>query len=167
MCFWKKQLDLNLKGFCKLVIMCIGNQYAADDGAGPEIGKNLSESVNESNIKNVAVINCYDSPENFTSIVKNEKPTHILIIDICVSGKKPGSIFLVSEKDIKDMDVSTHRIPVGLLSDYLKTETGAKIIILGIEPVSIDKKRFLSNPVRKAINELTDFLSDFLKTSPQ
>ncbi|MGC8804769.1 MAG: hydrogenase maturation peptidase HycI [Candidatus Ratteibacteria bacterium] len=159
---WKKQLAQELRNFQKFVIMGIGNPESSDDGLGPEIASNLTDTIRKK-YADVVVINCGQSPENFTSLVKKEKPSHILIIDSCISGKKPGSIFLLRPFDIKNTDVSTHRLPLYLLYDYLKSETGAKIIMLGIEPQCITSGALISNPVRQAVKEVVEFLLDFLK----
>ncbi|HOJ31384.1 MAG TPA: hydrogenase 3 maturation endopeptidase HyCI [bacterium] len=159
---WKKQFIQKLNNFHKLVIMGIGNPESSDDGLGPEIVNIIAERITK-NYSSVAVINCYGSPENFTSKIKKENPTHILIIDSCIAGKEPGSIFLVKPSQIKNMDLSTHRLPLYLLHDYLKSETGAKIIMLGIEPQSVCPGTSFSTPVRQAIGETVEFLLDFLK----
>ncbi|MGB9643428.1 MAG: hypothetical protein ACPL3Q_09595, partial [Candidatus Ratteibacteria bacterium] len=72
-------------------------------------------------------------------------------------------IFLLRPFDIKNTDVSTHRLPLYLLYDYLKSETGAKIIMLGIEPQCITSGALISNQVRQAVKEVVEFLLDFLK----
>lgn len=159
---WKQKLKNNLKGFKNLVIMCVGNQDAYDDGAGPELAIILSKIVAEKNYKNVFVLNCQDSPENFTSIVKKIKPTHILIIDCCIHGKRPGSISVFLPEQLKESDVSSHRIPLKLLCDYLSSETKASIFIAGIEPQIIKKEKNISKPVKKSIDELVKFFSNFL-----
>ncbi|HOK80714.1 MAG TPA: hydrogenase 3 maturation endopeptidase HyCI [bacterium] len=142
--------------------MGIGNPESSDDGLGPEIANVLADIIGKK-YSDVVIINCCQSPENFTSLIKREKPSHILIIDSCISGKKPGSILLVKPSRIKNMDVSTHRLPLYLLHDYLKRETGANIILLGIEPQNMTPGTSLSEPARHAVSDVVKFLLDFLK----
>lgn len=155
MSLWKQKIKSVLKGFRRLVIMCIGNSMASDDGAGLEIGNKLLKTLD--GCKNILVINCYGSPENFTSVVKKAMPTHILIVDSCISGKKPGTISVFSADELKESDVSSHRIPINLLSRYLENETGASIIIVGIEPESINQGNKLSASVKKSVDEIVEF----------
>jgi Ni,Fe-hydrogenase maturation factor len=69
--------------------------------------------------------------------------------------------------EIKNVDVSSHKLPLYLLSDYLKNETGAEIIIIGIEPELLCKGNFLSKAVESAVNEISDWFSEFFKKSFQ
>ncbi|MCM8821384.1 MAG: hydrogenase maturation protease [Candidatus Omnitrophica bacterium] len=162
MSLWSEYLKRELRDFERLAIMCVGNKYASDDGVGPEIAGILSKLIVKKECGSVFVINCYDSPENFTSPVKKIKPSHILIIDSCISGKKPGTISAFAMTDLNEYDISTHRMPVRLLADYLVSETGSTIIILGIEPEFTGRGAEISEPVRKAIEEIEKFFFEFL-----
>ncbi|MCM8764110.1 MAG: hydrogenase 3 maturation endopeptidase HyCI [Candidatus Omnitrophica bacterium] len=161
--FWKRHLKMKLQGFKQLGIMCIGNRYCSDDGAGVEVARVLSIFLNKKKCRNISVINCYNSPENFTSSVKKIKPSHILIIDSCISGKRPGAISILAAKDIKEYNMLSHRIPIRLLSDYIASEIGSDIIILGIEPECTARGTDISKPVKKAIKEIERFFVEFLR----
>lgn len=158
---WKQEIYNKIKGFKSLAILCIGNPQASDDGVGPKIGEKLSEILG--NHSNVYVFNCYNTPENFTSPVKKMMPDHILIIDSCISGKRPGTISVFDSDKLKETDVSSHRIPVKLLSMYLEKETGAEVIITGIEPEVVDKGEYLSKAVKEAADDIIKFLSGIIK----
>ncbi|MCM8815370.1 MAG: hydrogenase 3 maturation endopeptidase HyCI [Candidatus Omnitrophica bacterium] len=162
---WVQDLKFRLHNFNKLVIMCIGNRNASDDGAGLKLADELSTILEEKKSSKVSVIRCYESPENFTSPVKKMKPSHILIIDSCVSGKKPGTISVFDKEDLREYDIISHRIPIALLSEYLASETGAKIIVLGIEPECIAKGTNISKPVKEAIKGIAHFFYEFIKGS--
>lgn len=156
MSFWKKEIYNRVKNFKKLVILCLGNPEASDDGVGVEIGKRLLENLFDS--PDVFIFNCYTAAENFTSPVKKIMPSHILIIDSCVAGKVPGTVSVFCPDELKQVDISSHRIPVQLLSRYLKNETGADVIIIGIEPEILGKGRHLSGSVKNAADEIVEFL---------
>ncbi|MCM8760018.1 MAG: hypothetical protein NC906_09660, partial [Candidatus Omnitrophica bacterium] len=64
MSFWKKEIYNRVKNFKKLVILCVGNPEASDDGVGVEIGKRLLENLFDS--PDVFIFNCYTAAENFT-----------------------------------------------------------------------------------------------------
>ncbi len=160
---WKDLLRKNLSGFKRLAIMCVGSEDSGDDAAGIEVAARLFGLVEKENLRNVIVINCFNMPENFTSIVKKAEPTSILIIDTCITGKKPGSITIFLKDQLKETDMMTHRIPLKLLSEYLASETKASIVIAGIEPETIKKGYKISKSVLGAIEIFTDFLSGFIK----
>ncbi len=146
------------------MLMGIGNRDRCDDGAGSAVSDIMSDFVSGEKISDVRIFCCNESPENFTGPVKKENPTHILLIDSCIAGKSPGSIFIINPRRIKDIDISSHKMPLGLLYRYLKEEIGADILIIGIEPQHIEQGRFFSEPVAKAVVELTNFLKELLKS---
>lgn len=164
---WKKDLNEKLKNARKIAILGIGNPDLCDDAAGSIVAERIQKIIGGKNNAYIALFPCYEAPENFTSPVKKEKPTHIVMIDSCLSGRKPGSIFLLMPDEIKNVDVSSHKLPLYLLSDYLKNETGAEIIIIGIEPELLCKGNFLSKAVESAVNEISDWFSEFFKKSFQ
>lgn len=163
MSLWKKQLNSRFDGFKKLVVMGIGNQNRCDDGLGSAITEMLSDFVSKEKFNDVSVFPCYDSPENFTGPIKKENPTHILLIDSCITGKKPGTVFVLNPEKIKNVDISSHRMPLKLLYQYLKEETSADILILGVEPYFIGEGNTLSEPATRAVREVVNFLKELLK----
>ncbi|HPP66711.1 MAG TPA: hydrogenase maturation protease, partial [bacterium] len=129
------------------------------------IAEKILDFVSKEKISHVKVFPCYDFPENFTGSVKKEKPDHILLIDSSITGKKPGSIFILNPEGINHEDISSHRIPLRLLYEYLKKETRADIAIIGIEPYYIGKGNKCSKPVEKTINRIVKFLEQLLKNA--
>lgn len=163
MSLWKKQLKSRLDGFKKLVIMGVGNQNRCDDRIGPAITEMISDFVSKEKFHDVRIFSCYGSPENFTGPVKKENPTHILLIDSCIRGEKPGTVFVLESEKIKNVDISSHRMPLKLLYEYLKVETSANIVILGVEPYLIKEGNILSEEATRAVREVVNFLKEFLK----
>ncbi|MCX7705604.1 MAG: hydrogenase maturation protease [bacterium] len=163
MILWKQEIYKKIKGFKNLVIMCIGNPDSSDDGVGSMIGDKLSKILASYN--NILVVNCYNRPENFTSLVRKAMPDHIIILDSCISEKKPGTISIFSPDALEETDILSHRVPAKLLSEYLEKETGASIVIVGIQPDTILKGQFISEPVRKAAEEIIEFLTRIVKNN--
>ena len=161
--FLKEKINNWLNRSEKLVIMGIGNNNRCDDGFGPAVTETLSDFVEKNGIGNVIVFSCYEAPENFTGPVKKEKPSHIIIIDSCITGQKPGNISIIKPDGIKETDISSHRMPLKLLCEYLRNETGADILIIGVEPYNMKEGSNFSDPVNKSIQEVVGFLKEVLK----
>ena len=77
-------------------------------------------------------------PENFTSIVRREKPSHVVIIDAAEIGGRPGDFSLIEPGRLAATRVSTHAMPLSLLMDYLAREIGVKVLLVGIQPAASD-----------------------------
>ena len=111
------------------LIMCIGNRNGGDDSVGPYIADRLGSE----NLEGIKVIDAGTVPENYTSVVKREKPKILLIIDAVEMGLDPGEIRVVPKDRIGIMTISTHGIPISVLIGYLEQYV-TDIILIGIQP---------------------------------
>lgn len=138
-----------------LLIVGIGNTLKSDDGAGPEIIKKLQEKGQFA----FYLLDAGSAPENYTRKIKNFKPETIVFIDAVEMKEPPGTIKIIDEKDISSGYFTTHNMPLNLFLDYIKEETKAKIIFIGIQPESTCFGEGLSDPVQKAAKKLVDGIS--------
>ena len=108
------------------------------------------------------MIDAGETPENLTSLIREFRPTHVLIVDAAVAGYRPGTIFLVDRRKIRREDVSTHRLPLSLLARYLEESIGCRAILVGIEPTEVTWGKPVSPEVREAATELAAWLTETL-----
>lgn len=133
----------------KVVILGVGNPLRGDDGFGPLVVKELEGRVK------AHLINAETSPENFTGIIKSLKPHLILILDALDFGGKPGEIAVVEAERLPEGEPSTHRASLSLLSGYLKEETGAEVLIIGVQPKATSFGEEMSEEVLETALELS------------
>ena len=136
-----------------IVIVVLGNELRADDGAGILFGNLLGEQTS------LNVINGGDAPENFTGSILEKCPEKILIIDAMDFGGKPGDIKLVSGEKLEKDSVSTHG-SLRLFVDYLEMMTGAQIVILGFQPFSTCLGEEISSEVSESVREIVKHFMD-------
>ncbi|MFH0948819.1 MAG: hydrogenase maturation peptidase HycI [Elusimicrobiota bacterium] len=136
-----------------VLIFGIGNILKGDDGAGCEAIKRL-KIVIASNLKKVILLDCGIAPENYTKEIKELKPETIIFVDAVEMKEKPGIVKIIDEKEITSYYFTTHNMPLNLFIDYIKSETKAKVIFIGIQPESTHFGEGLSAPVQKAIDKL-------------
>lgn len=77
----------------------------------------------------------------------------------------PGAVFVVEKDRIADEGFSTHKLSLVLFVRYLEESIGCKVMVLGIQPETIDfnvRANELSDPVKKSVNTLSEFLSKTL-----
>ena len=135
------------------LIMCIGNREGGDDGIGPYIADNFKNKKN----KEFHVLDCGISPENYTSIVKKNKPKNLIIIDAVEMNLNPGDIRIVQKEKIGSMHISTHGIPIPILIEYLEKYVN-KVLFIGIQP----KK--MSGEISKEIKNSGDRIINLIKS---
>ncbi len=172
-----------LKDCKKLAIMGIGNTMKGDDGFGIIFIKNLinhymTKSYSNIDINNnyglnpdkevnkigdkLILLNCGVVPENFTSVLKKEKPSHILIVDAALMGKPIGTISTIDVEDISRIGFSTHSLPMSIIVKYIKHYINTEILIIGIEPKNIDFGMPLSREIYKKNLEFTKIIAKLL-----
>ncbi len=130
----------------KVMILGVGNPIRGDDGAGPYLIKQLMGKVD------AALLDCEEVPENFLGKITESRPDTILIIDAIDLGMSPGTVALL--EDIENMSYSTHHPSLQLFIDWVKKETMADVLILGIQPKSTDFGSETSDQVKETLSLL-------------
>ena len=111
----------------KTIILCIGNPEGGDDAIGPYIAHYLKPS------NNLLIINAETTPENYTSIIRKNQPTQVIVIDAIDMSLTPGEIRIVPEHMIGVMHISTHSTPLSVLINYIKTIV-QDVKLIGVQP---------------------------------
>lgn len=154
------QLNDFLQDFRKLIVLGVGNELKSDDGVGPFIIKKLiAENIEKDNL---LFINAETVPENFTGKIRKEKPTHVIIVDACLMGGKPGDIKIVDKDDFVNIGISTHSMSLSYFVKYLEKDSDFKIIFIGIEPETMDWGETPTESVEKTAFEFIELLKGII-----
>jgi hydrogenase 3 maturation protease len=106
-----------------------------------------------------ALLNGEEEPENLLDQIVGMKPDSILIVDALELSAHPGSVALLEEGQLERRNLSTHHASLKLFIECVKGETGAKVLVLGIQPKSIEIGRAISSEVKESLGHLRDVLS--------
>jgi hydrogenase 3 maturation protease len=147
-------LSDELRAAQRVVVLGAGNVGRGDDGAGGRAAAALKKKLGQKGRSRFKVLLGHETPESLTGKIRRFRPDLVLILDAAVSGKKPGSVFLIRKKDMAMEDISTHKMPLPLLVDYLEKSVNCRVLVLGIEPRSCQEGAPLSATVRKAVEAL-------------
>ena len=150
----------------RVAVIGVGNTGRGDDGAGVLAAAALKKKLGQKGRSCLKVLLGHETPESLTGEVRRFRPDLVLILDAAVSRRKPGSIFLLEKKDMAVEDVSSHRMPLALLVDYLEKSVGCRVLVLGIEPRSCREGAPLSAAVKKAAEMLSSQLAAVLVERP-
>lgn len=66
-----------------------------------------------------------------------------------------GAAKLVSAEKVGGLTISTHTLPLNLLSEYLQEETKAKVVLLAVQPKKLDFNTKITPELRKAAERLS------------
>lgn len=111
--------------------------------------------------EHVAVFNGGTVPENYTGLIRNENPTHIILIDAVEMKKEAGFIRVVYKDEIANYNISTHAMPVSFLIKFMESTIGSKIILIGVQPKNMELSNIISKEVKKSINIVVNTLLQF------
>lgn len=136
----------------KYFLMGIGNTLRGDDGIGSIIARKFKDN-------DWLSLDCGVAPENFTSIIKKNKPHLVVLIDVVEMDLKPGEFKIIPLEKINTMHLTTHSIPLSFLISYLKNFT-REIIFIGIQPKIIDYSTSISPEILKSSQEIIKILKD-------
>ncbi len=123
-----------------------------DDAIGPLIARNLAKLYK--NQPEILVVNAETVPENYTGVIRKEKPSHIIFIDAVEMEMDPGYIKLVKYDEIAEYNISTHAMPLSFMIKYLESFTDAKLLLIGIQPKNMEMSSPVSDEVKTGVEEL-------------
>jgi len=127
------------------LLLGIGNDLLGDDGVGPFVAQELEGT-------DWTTIDAGIVPENFIRPIRNKKPDTIVIVDAVEMGCKTGTIRIIPLEYIRDCGVGTHQLPLTFLAEQMAS--WSKVIIIGIQPGTLDPDTPLSESVKRAATEL-------------
>jgi hydrogenase maturation protease HycI len=136
------------------LIITIGNQFRADDGAGVLVGNNIRKLPH-----NYRLINAEDRPENTIEEAISVKPTITIIIDAADFGGRVGEMRLLPVQSIREKTLSTHAFPLDVFAKIIEKETMSKIIFIGIQIHHVTYDENMSDEVKKSAIALAEYIN--------
>ncbi|MCX6802838.1 MAG: hydrogenase maturation protease [Candidatus Diapherotrites archaeon] len=140
------------KGPARKISMLIGmgQELNGDDAIGCAIADNFSE-------RDWLAVNAGTVPENFTGMVKRERPSTLVIVDAAEMGLPAGEIRRIEKSKANSAFYSTHSIPVSQtiaqIEPYVK-----EVVLIGIQPNTMQQFKRLSPQATEAAKKLMALL---------
>lgn len=134
----------------KYILMGIGNTLRGDDGIGSIIAQDFKD-------RDWLSMDCGVVPENFTSIIKKNKPDLVVLVDAVEMDLKSGEFRIISPDRISALHLTTHSMPLSFLISYLKDYT-QELIFIGIQPKTIGYSNSVSPEVIKSSEKIIGIL---------
>jgi len=141
----------------KTIIVGIGNTLKGDDGAGPEVCHCIKDRIN------AEVIDIGTVPENYIQTIIGKTPKNLLVIDATDSGDAPGTINIFKPLHLSSLAFSTHTLSPVFFVNMIQKNIDVDVWFIGIQPAQTQFSQSLSEPVQKAVLQISDILT---KTFP-
>lgn len=146
----------------RVCIVGVGNRDRGDDGAGPQVIAQHRIDPQQPYENQTFWIDAGATPENYLEPIVLTNPDTVLIVDAVHFDGIPGECRLLDPDAMEMAVLSTHAGSLRMLGQYLSTRTGARLLVLGIQPERIDLCEGLSDPVATSVRELASMLSELL-----
>jgi hydrogenase 3 maturation protease len=114
----------------RIAIVGIGDELSSVD----RLGIVAAREIEKMHLPGMRVFFADTVPENITGLIRKCKPDHVVFIDSADMGALPGSIMVVNAEETQASLVASHVIPLSVVMDFIRIDTGASVTMLGIQP---------------------------------
>lgn len=144
----------------RLAVVGVGQTLRGDDGAGPAVISRLKHLMPPDD--RLLLLNAAHAPENALGPIIRFRPDMILMVDAVQGGRSAGAISCFEATESESYGGgSTHTLPLPLLSEYLTSETGAPVYIIGIQPAAVEFGEGFHPAVQWAVSYVADSIAGY------
>jgi len=146
----------DIVGDGRVYVLGLGNTDRADDGAGVLVAQALKGPFPS------FAYSEHDGVEGTVlDLSERDEAAAILFVDAANLNLRPGSIRLVRRDDIKQTEITTHRVAVALMASILE-KAGKEAAVICIQPGRIEFRGKVTSPVQEAIETVTNTLKQLM-----
>lgn len=128
-------------------MLAVGSDLRGDDAAGLLVAHHL-KGLPRFKCPRMKIFLGETAPENLTGEIKKYKPTHLVVIDSADTQGAPGKVAVLElDGEILGTSFCTHALPITIMLRYLLKSIPCQIVILGIQPLSME----FNKPATKSV----------------
>jgi len=140
----------------RVYVLGLGNTDRADDGAGILVAEALKKRFPHFSFSE------HDGIEGTVlDIAERDERSTVIFVDAGDLGLGPGSIKVVRREDIRETEITTHRVAVALMASVLGAHQKESAVIC-VQPGSIEFMGQVTDPVRRSVGLLVQLLTDLM-----
>jgi hydrogenase 3 maturation protease len=151
----KALLRESLKGASRVAVLGVGSELRADDQAGLLVAERLRKRCKANgSCPQIELYHGATAPENLTGEIKAFHPSHLIVVDAADVAKEPGTVEVISPESIEGASFSTHMMPMKIIVDYMRESINCKVMVIGIQPKSLEYMGPVSKEVRSSVTQV-------------
>ncbi len=141
----------------RVYVLGLGNTDRGDDGAGVLVAEALKKpfpgfSFSEHDGIEGTVLDISERPGEAT----------VFFVDAADLRESPGTVRLVRKEDIRETEITTHRVAVALMSSILE-RSGKRSAVIAIQPRMIEFRGRVTTEVAQAVSRVTEALGSVME----
>ena len=145
----------------KIAFLGVGSPLRADDSVGLFIVAELAKQLTKVDSKQLRFYLGESAPENFSGAIRQFAPDYVILFDAARFASEPGSFRLIHSNEIAGATFCTHMLPLGILANYLEATAGCQVLVVGVQPDTLE----FGYPISKRVEQAaTEFVETFLKS---
>jgi hydrogenase maturation protease len=150
----REQLEQCFVG--RVCLMGLGNTDYSDDG----FGVRLAEALAAAGLPDVIVANT--TPDRHLGRVADGGYDVLIFLDAVEFGGAPGSVVFLDagEMSVRFPQISTHKISLGTLAQWVESSSATRAYLLGVQPQSLKPGGDLTITLRHTLDALASLLTE-------
>jgi len=139
----------------RTLVITLGSILRADDGVGPYVCEHVKLRRPDTRL-----IDAGTTPENIAQTAIDWKPDKVILIDAAHFEGAAGELRVIPLEAINQATVlSTHSFPLSVTFSIVKEDTGAELVVVGVQAKSLDYKEGLSPEVEETASKLAAYFN--------
>lgn len=152
---WTDEVKAALAPKGRTLVITLGSTLRADDGVGPYVCGHVKFSRPE-----LRLLDAGTTPESIAQTAIDWKPDKIILVDAAHFGGVAGEIRVIPLEAINQATViSTHSFPLSVTFSIVKEDTGAELVVIGVQAKSLDYAEGLSPEVERTAAGLAEYFN--------
>ena len=131
----------------RIVVLGVGTEFRSDDIAGILVARQVEKAFAARS--DLLVIQGCSAPENFTGPIIGFYPSHLVVIDCAELEAPSGTVKLFPIENIAGVSSNTHSLPLNVVFDYILKNCPCEILVVGIQPRSLE---FDGSPSKEVVD---------------
>ena len=127
---FESRLRRRLQGASRIAVVGVGDELNVHD----RLGMLAAKEIEGLHLDRVRVFHAGTVPESVTGPIRRYRPDAVVLLDAADMGARPGSVAVVQPERIQANLLSTHALPLSVVMEFLKKDTGARVLLIGIQP---------------------------------
>jgi hydrogenase maturation protease len=136
----------------RVILVGVGNPLFGDDAAGCLTARGLKGTAG------LDVIQADDAPERHVVQIADRAPDVVVLVDAVELGAPVGSVAILEKEAMARYEASTHRVPLGLLAEFIERSCGADVFIIAIQPGHVELGANVSPQVTRSVELLRELI---------
>ena len=141
----------------RVALVGVGHPLRGDDYVGSYAVKAIMQATDGSLLDGVYLFDAEDNVEALIARLARLGLKHVIFIDACEMGLRPGETRLVSVAETSYPFFTTHGIPVKVLAERLLSES--EVWVLAIQTENTEFGEDLSPEIRDAAISVSNFIT--------